>query len=262
MKLIGLSSLFSILIHIMAIYFVQLENTPKTFKIKQTPLKLVNLRTIGDEQSKKKFFTLNKKKTNSPKKKVRLSDLRQTIDTPYKPVANPRSSKNILLKRNQKNLKLTKKNIDHFLKTQDPNQNPPSQALKKALSLSDIDVSLELPKGVKESELNKRELVFYSFQRRTALTYINSFQKQLNEFDKQNPHLVFPLTKHKQKLAGKVIYDKNGDILKIEILKTSKVTKLQSFFLNVLQEMSSLPNPPKEIIDNDQFAVNFILSIN
>ena len=125
-----------------------------------------------------------------------------------------------------------------------------------------MNIQLEVPKGIKEDELNKHELVYYSFQKRTVMAYVNSFHKELNSFEKSNPHLRFPLTRQKQSLAGRVIYDQNGDILRIETLKYTNISKLQDFFMNVLKNMNSLPNPPKEILENDQFAINFILSLN
>jgi hypothetical protein len=106
-----------------------------------------------------------------------------------------------------------------------------------ALGDSDTMVKLEVPQGVKEDELNKHELVFYSFQKRTALNYVNSFYKKLNEFELQNPHLKFPLTENKQKMVGRVVYDRQGNIIKINILEWSKVEKLQDFFIEVLKEM-------------------------
>ena len=107
------------------------------------------------------------------------------------------------------------------------------------------------------------ELVFYSFRKRTAIAYVNSFRKNLNIFETKNAHLQFPLTKQKETIAGKLTYDKNGDILRIETLKYTQIKKLQDFFMDVLKDMNTLPNPPKEIINsNDQFVVNFILSIN
>ena len=100
------------------------------------------------------------------------------------------------------------------------------------------------------------------FKKRTIIAYINSFQKELNEFELKNPHKRFPLTQNKQKMAGRVVYDKNGDILRIQTLEWSRISDLQNFFMNVLKNMSSLPNPPHEILEDDQFAINFVLVLN
>ena len=78
----------------------------------------------------------------------------------------------------------------------------------------------------------------------------------------QNPHLKFPLTQEKQKMVGRVIYDKNGNILKINVLKWTNIERLQGFFLEVLKEMNSIPNPPDQILKDDQFTVYYSLTVN
>ena len=84
-----------------------------------------------------------------------------------------------------------------------------TQEIIGGLNTSELDIKFELPEGVPEDELNKRELVFYSFQKRTVEAYINSFVKELNSFRRKNPRAQFPLTRQKQTLAGRIIYDKN-----------------------------------------------------
>ena len=121
---------------------------------------------------------------------------------------------------------------------------------------------MEVPKGIPQDELNKYEQVFYSFQKRTVLAYINSFMHELNDFELQNPHLDFPIVQDPEQVAGKITYDHNGDILKIDTLKWSDEKKLQDFFMNVLKNMNSLPNPPKELLNKGTFAINFVLSLN
>ena len=131
-----------------------------------------------------------------------------------------------------------------------------------SLDSTDVLIDMEIPKGVKEDELNKHELVFYGFQRRTVKAYINSFRKELNTFERTNPHLRFPLTKRKQKISSRITYDSNGDILKIETVKWTDVKKLQAFFMDVLQNMTSIPNPPKQILKDDQFVINYVFTVN
>lgn len=227
--------------------------------------KALKIRTIGTDTGRQgltlpEYNKLKKRKKNNSKSKLSLSDLKITPPNNSnherrKPKPSPRLNVSAL-----DSLKISKNNIREFLKTT-PTGISAHQALN-SLSLPDIQVKLDIPKGVKEDELNKRELVFYGFQRRTAIAYINSFYSQLNKFENKYPSLHFPLTQRKQKLTGRVSYDHEGNILKIESVKWSDQKKLQAFFMNVLKNINSLPNPPKEILSGDQFAIYFTLSVN
>lgn len=132
-----------------------------------------------------------------------------------------------------------------------------------SLSNSDIMVKLEVPEGVSEEELNEYELMFYGFQRRTAIGYINSFYKNLDKFERENPHKQFPLTEDKQTMTGRLTFDSRGNLKQIKMVRWTNVTRLQDFFVDVLKEMDTLHNPPKQLWDRDQeFTVFFSLIIN
>ncbi len=232
-------------------------NLPKIEVTKNHRFKLNQIRTVGkDSGVKDKLLFIEKLNKKQIKKKTKLESL-AFKDLPILENEQTQSKTKKVIK----SLDINSKAVKQFLKSSRPGYLSPSQALQ-AMSQTDVNITLEVPKGIKEDELNKYGQVYYGFQRRTVLAYINSFQKELNSFERKNPHLRFPLTKDEQKLAGRVIYDKNGDILKIESLQWSQIKRLQGFFMKVLQNMSSLPNPPKEILENDQFAINFVLTIN
>lgn len=131
------------------------------------------------------------------------------------------------------------------------------------LTNSDILVNLEVPEGVNPDELNDYELMFYSFQRRTAINYINSFYKNLNKFERENPHLSFPMTGDKQVMTGRLTYDEKGNLKQIKMIRWSNVDKLQDFFVNVLKDMDTLHNPPQALWKQDgEFSIFFSLVIN
>jgi hypothetical protein len=248
--------IFSLIIHGIILQF-QLNLSEKKTEISQQRFKILNIRKIGEEKGSKENLLYIEKKAKQKKIQPNLKNLGFS-DLPF---PEQQEKKNVTKNKIIKTLDINNRDIKDFLKSTPPGHLSPSQALQ-AMSDTDVNIKLEVPKGIKEDELNKHELVFYSFQRRTVLAYVNSFQKELNNFERKNPHLRFPLTQDKQKLAGRVIYDKNGDILKIETLKWTNIKKLQDMFMKVLNNMSSLPNPPKEILDNEQFAINFVLTIN
>ncbi len=249
----------SLFIH-SALLFWQWSQNNVVFKPQdQHRFNIKNLRIVGEKTGLKEklLFVKKKEKVKPRKQKPSLKNL-SFRDLPLQP---KNSKGKAPAKKLVKSLHINKDQIKDFLKSPGPSYMSPSQALS-ALSETDIHIKLEVPKGIPEDELNKHELVFYSFQKRTVLAYINSFQKELNSFERKNPHLQFPLTRDSQKMAGRVIYDKNGDILKIETLRWSRVQKLQVFFMDVLKNMTSLPNPPREILKNEKFAINFVLTIN
>lgn len=225
------------------------------------------MRTVGEKNSKikSKHVYIKPKENKSHHKKV-LTAKQLAPHFNQNQRSAPANSRNGITRENLtrpkaiKALSLNKKSISHFLQGSPNSTN--SKQFMDALGTSDSLVKLEVPKGVKEDELNKHELVFYSFQKRTAMKYINSFYKKLNEFELENPHLKFPLTTKRERMIGRVIYDKDGNIVKINILKWAHVKKLQDFFVGVLKEMTSIPNPPHQILKDDKFTVFYSLTVN
>ncbi len=131
------------------------------------------------------------------------------------------------------------------------------------LSNSDILVNLEVPEGVNPDELNKYELMFYGFQRRTAIGYINSFYKKLDKFQRENPHLSFPIAETKQTMTGRLTYDSKGNIVQIKMIRWSNEDRLQEFFVDVLKDMDTLHNPPQALWEkNGEFSIFFSLVVN
>lgn len=130
-------------------------------------------------------------------------------------------------------------------------------------SNSDVTVNIDLPKGVKLNELNPEELKFFSFQKRTLLQYVGTFNQEVRNFEVSNPHLRLPLTNKKQILRGRISFDEQGNIKRIKVLEWSEKPKLQSFFLDVLKKIEKVPNPPRLILqDNDEFSIIYSLIIN
>lgn len=133
----------------------------------------------------------------------------------------------------------------------------------RSLNNSDILVNLEVPEGVDPDELNKYELMFYGFQRRTAINYVNAFYKNLDKFQRANPHIQFPMTETKQVMTGRLTYDEKGNIKQIKMIRWTNVDRLQGFFEEVLKDMDTLHNPPKPLWSKTgEFSIFFSLVIN
>lgn len=248
--------ILSLLVHVI---FISIHFEKDSQEVTNHKFKIQSIRTVGQKKGHNEKLMFVKTKEIQKKKKTQSQPKLNQLA--FKDLPIPEKTSAPSKKKKFKKLQITKNNMRDFLKSAPPGHLSPAQALR-AMSDTDIDIKLEVPKGIPEDELNKHELVFYSFQKRTVLAYINSFQKELNSFERKNPHLRFPLTQEKQKLSGRVVYDKNGDILKIETLQWSQIEKLQGFFMKVLNNMSSLPNPPDEVLENEQFAINFVLTLN
>lgn len=136
-----------------------------------------------------------------------------------------------------------------------------SADMLKQLGNNDMSVSFGIPEGVEEDEFNQMELVFYSFRRRLAEAYIAAFFNKLNEFNLQNPHLQFPMTNEEEVMTGQVTYDANGNIVRIRVVRWTDKQKLQDFFVEVLEDLGTLPNPPDQMVHNGQFQVYYTLNI-
>jgi len=117
------------------------------------------------------------------------------------------------------------------------------------------------PEGVREDELNSMEKMYYSFQKRTYLTYFNSFIKNYNRLSKLRPQLEQAVQTENHVLTGRVTYDSLGHIVAIKILKWSSNDNIQELFDETLKDLV-LPNPPVALIKNKEFSIYFQLVFN
>jgi hypothetical protein len=239
------------------------------------PLKIQDIRTVGSKESKNQNSTyvsktpkispeISKEKY-APEKSLSLSDLSES--RPPSPQNNKQTRPGTRPEVVAKSAKaidavsLKGSDVPKFLGSSAATLSGDPRAA--GLDTSDVMVNLEVPEGVSPDELNEYELMFYGFQRRTAINYINSFYKNLNEFQRKNPHLQFPLTKEKQVMTGRLTYDEKGNIKQIKMVRWTNVEKLQDFFLDVLKDMDTLHNPPQALWEkNGEFSVFFSLVVN
>ena len=117
-----------------------------------------------------------------------------------------------------------------------------------ALDHSKFDIKLEIPEGVSENELNKIEQIFYGFKRRVFETYVSSFIRNVDNFQKSYPNYHYGRQNKTVTLVGKITFDSQGSIKKIEILRPSNEPALESLFTETLKGILKLPNPPKNFV--------------
>ena len=267
------------------------QNRDRARDRKNNPLRIKEIRTIGSRESKRKDSVYVAKspgevKTISsdmwrpmspsvprpktvearPKSPISLKDLQDNRPVVAKktvrPGTRPESAKAAETTKTLSAISLKGDQIHKFAQSENAAtlSGDPRAA---TLSNSDILVNLEVPEGVNPDELNKYELMFYGFQRRTAIGYINSFYKHLDKFQRENPHKNFPLTETKQVMTGRLTYDSKGNITQIKMVRWSNVDQLQDFFVDVLKDMDTLHNPPQALWEkNGEFSIFFSLVIN
>ncbi len=159
-------------------------------------------------------------------------------------------------------MSLNRKNIRSFLKNSSHASGLQIENLDPIMAKSDFQISLDLPKGVKLNQLNKKELKFYGFQQRTISSYISSVYKAFNQFSMKNPHINLTRDSDTHKMTGRVQFDKSGNINAIKIIKYSNQKKIREFFIDVLEGIH-IPNPPTMILnEDDKFAYYFTLILN
>jgi hypothetical protein len=272
-----------VLLHLIVLFIqapLELFQSQKA-QISRAPLKIQSLRTVGQKDKKSlnsAYLSHNQQKlkdisaemfkaTQMPlkpqaapsKKSLSFQDLKPISDqVPVRPGKRPETQ---VAKKSIQAINLKGQQIQKFMNDavalSGDRRSPPG------LSNSDIMVNLEVPEGVKPDELNEFELMFYSFQRRTAINYINSFYKNLDKFQRENPHKQFPMTDTRQIMTGRLTYDEKGNLKQIKMIRWSNVDRLQDFFVDVLKDMDTLHNPPKSLWEKQgEFAIFFSLVIN
>jgi hypothetical protein len=137
------------------------------------------------------------------------------------------------------------------------------QDFTPTLHNSRVSVQMDLPQGIQISKIDQIHNVYYGFRTRVSLAYVNSFYDHLSDFEMQNPHLSFPMTRDSMTLTAKVTFDKLGNIQKIKMVRWSDSPAIQQFFTKVIDGIQSVPNPPKDFVKNDTtFTIYYTLKLN
>lgn len=251
----------TLLLHFLVFLIVQAPKTPDKnalFKASRIPLKI---HSLGDKKSKSLNSVLIDK-TSPPQvakklsaKKLNLSDLManplQGAKIPTRPGQLPKQTSA---------LTGLKYGSDDFKKMAN---DPMLQGGADILSSQKVALNFEVPQGKNLDELNESELKLYGFLRRGAMKYVASLSSEIKEFEMKNPHLSFPLTGTKQVLTGRLIYDGQGNLKQIKMVRWTNIDKLQTFFESVLKRLDTLQNPPKELwSETGEFTVFVTLQIN
>lgn len=138
-----------------------------------------------------------------------------------------------------------------------------SSTQAEVLNNTGFNLHFEPPEGIPEDELNSAEKIFYSFQKRTFMGYVNSFLSSYQSALTKHPAIQNALTSERHLLTGRITFDKEGNIVRIKILRSSANDEIHRLFEETLLNIRSLPNPPQAIIeDKDEFNIYYQLRIN
>lgn len=136
-----------------------------------------------------------------------------------------------------------------------------SDMISGAQKVSDAIVSIEVPDGIKPDELNEYELMFYGFQKRTALNYVNAILKNLNKFQKTHPRYKLP-SSGKINMTARITYDPEGNVKQIKMIRWTHVNEMQNLFEDIVKSIDQLHNPPKKLWERDsEFSMYYTLEI-
>lgn len=250
------------------------ENRPiKIRSIEREPLK--EYRTVGVKNGVKDFSVPTApvstekvkaiKSLPTSKKKLSLNSLQVTP-------AKIRAAKNRKMKRLEKEktskLKVTTQNIVQYERTKEVQisvlkQLAVSPSNASVLRKTGFNMQLEPPEGVSEDELNSMEKIYYSFQRRTFKSYVGSFLKTYKQMLLEHPSIKKTLKEDSHNLAARVLFDANGHIITIKILRSSLNDNVHNLFEKTLKGIIQLHNPPKDLLlKNGQFTIFYQLKIN
>ena len=132
------------------------------------------------------------------------------------------------------------------------------------LRQTDLGVRFDPPEGVSEDELNDAEKTFWSFKKRVYQTYASSILSTYNQMLLSRPQIKRQLkTARNQVIAGKMVFDEKGNVLKIRITRPSPEDDFQTLFEKSLQNINKIPNPPQGLLSSEgKLTLYYELIIN
>lgn len=243
----------------------------KTFKIRKiTRKELKKIRTVGVKNGKK-TFSKKLPKGNQPRKKKKLSI------TSLKPIVKPSTkivkikdfdfskiSGSVKKRLSFSGIETTTKYVrkEHRISETYLNHLSLSPDNAKVLRKSGLNISFDPPEGVKLDELNSLEKIYYSFQKRTWEVYVQSFLQTYERLSLEKPRIKRRFDNEMHVMSGKILFDKDGNIISIKIIRSSTDDDLHELFEETLKKINSLPNPPKDLVEREgNFTIYYQLKI-
>ncbi len=239
------------------------KEEPTTLKIRRVKTARVEHKNIRPMESVLNSGATKAQALNAPKGPVSLKDLSADRPTEVQKIQRPGTRPQVVAKalRGMKAISLKSKEFNEVSRAIPSGGLALSDMMKGSQKISDAVVSIEVPEGIEPDELNKYELMFYGFQKRTAINYINSILSNLDKFQKTHPNYKLP-SEARILMTARVTYDPEGNVMQIKMVRWTHVDELQNLFENVVKEIDQLHNPPRALWEKQgEFSMYYSLEI-
>lgn len=210
------------------------------------------------------------KKTNSSEAAQNHIALQDLAPRPTNSTAQNNSSKNRDQARDAKALRVSKKEVaaQRIARQQQAIQGEvlkelsASNRAREVIQTTGFNLQFDPPEGIPHDELNSAEKIFYSFQKRTFTSYVNTFISNYHQMTLQSSKLKRSLQTQSHDLLGRVEFNARGETASIRILEGSPIQEVRDLFEKTLKDLK-LPNPPKDLLREDRrFVIYYRLKIN
>ena len=242
----SLAALFSLSVHLLAFSPTLLTTQkiilpPPPLKVEMlSPQKLKQYRSVGIKNGSQHFSI----PLFPPPSGLSLQSL------------NPVPAKAKITGKNTPSKKTTKSPESFKISVNDP-------AAASFLKQSNLSIQFEPPEGVSEDELNDAEKTFWSFKKRAYQTYASSLLRTYRQLTQSQPQIKNTLKKVRNHvIAGKMVFDEKGNVLRIRIIQPSDRDEIQLLFEQSLRNIHKIPNPPKGLLSDKELTLYYQLIIN
>lgn len=137
-----------------------------------------------------------------------------------------------------------------------------SNRAREVIQTTGFNLQFDPPEGIPQDELNSVEKIFYSFQRRTFTSYVNTFISNYHQMSLQSSKLKQALQTQSHDLLGRVEFNYKGETASIRVMEGSPIQEVQNLFEKTLKDLK-LPNPPQDLLREDgRLVIYYRLKIN
>ena len=272
-KRLIVTSVISLFLHsFIFLFFWQnsfLSATSNKQNKKETVLKnnKIFFKTVGIPDTNSQFFSQPLKSLENRDQSTKDRVIQKKNMAIFRPNDKKMSLKNLsvsgpLLVSPQKKPHQENKSNDKISAHEKQNQNNIKNSFKKQLRanqngltlLNNTDLNFKFlpPKGSSLNQLNTMEKVFYSFQKRTYISFMSSLIRNYQKKSLQTPLIKNKVTKGKHKMTGRITLDRSGNIIAIKFYQWSEDSDIQDLFETTLKSLNTIPNPPNALFKEEE----------
>ena len=177
-----------------------------------------------------------------------LKDLAVVKGMPEK-IARPGARPETLVKKAITQISMQDKSFKDYAKSYPSGIADLTEIKAGAFKVSDAAIGIENPDGVEPDELNQNELVYYGFQKRMLVGYINTMVKEIEKFGIKHRRTFKLDLNTKLLMTARLTYDSEGNVVQIKMIRWTHVNEIQNLFETSMKNLNRLNNPPKMLWD-------------